>query len=857
MNYLVTIILFISGFLLPHLVSSQQYTMSDTTITTCSGTFYDSGGDAVNYSNNENFVLTFYSDNGNRLCFNFQSYDTESCCDYLEIYDGNSTAYPLIGRFLGSNSPGIITSAGSSLTFKFYSNGSVNAGGWAASISCSGAPLPAYNMTSGTISICSAVFYDNGGPTGNYPDNENRIMTFCSGDNSFIKIRFTDFDLSPEDSLWVYDGTFAISNLIAVLTGSAIPEEISSITGSCLIFWFKSNSATNLSGWQGILSCDSTPVINTIFNMSGGTQYTCNATFYDSGGETGDYSSVEDKIMSFHSTSGCPISANFTTFSTGSGADKLYIYDGPGITSPSLGFYSLNNVPPAITSTGSSLTFKFHSGNSSSGTGWAATLSCSMADITASPGLTACQGDTISLTASAGVSYNWSNGASTQQINVVNPGIYGLTVTDSNGCNLVSLPAYITINPKPNAVISSGGSTVFCQGDSVVLSASGETNYLWNDGWNGQFNTIFQSGNYFASVTNSYGCTSITDTIPVNVLQIPSAPATIYGDTAICYDQANISFYVNDVPEASSYIWDIPPGVFITSGNFTDSIVVIWGTISGNICVTAFNSNCSSTQTCKMVNAITTPAIPGSINGPAEVCQEELNISYSIPPVATTVNYNWTVPAGSSVSSGDSTTSITVNFGTLSGNICVNAGNICGTGNNKCMAVILIPVPETPVITLQDYNILSSSAATGNQWYDSNGTISGATFQTFTAPSTGYYFVIVTQNACSSDTSNIIYADLTDIDKTESTELLIYPNPVKNKMIIEILNPHPSYYRTGSGFSLLNSKFEILNVIGQVIYSSVICHPSLVIDLSALPRGIYVLKIYTDKKIIIKKIVLK
>jgi hypothetical protein len=46
---------------------SQNYNMSNDTVTTCSGNFYDSGGPLSNYLLNQTLAMTFTSSNGNRL----------------------------------------------------------------------------------------------------------------------------------------------------------------------------------------------------------------------------------------------------------------------------------------------------------------------------------------------------------------------------------------------------------------------------------------------------------------------------------------------------------------------------------------------------------------------------------------------------------------------------------------------------------------------------------------------------------------------------------------------------------------------------------------------------------------------
>lgn len=116
------------------------YLMSNTNVTlTCPPTFslfYDSGGPSSDYSNSENLTKTFTAPPGSCLSFTFGSFSTESCCDRLRIYDGPNAASPLIGTFLGTSGPGVVTSSGSSLTFSFTSDGSVTDPGWTASLSC-------------------------------------------------------------------------------------------------------------------------------------------------------------------------------------------------------------------------------------------------------------------------------------------------------------------------------------------------------------------------------------------------------------------------------------------------------------------------------------------------------------------------------------------------------------------------------------------------------------------------------------------------------------------------------------------------------------------------------------------------
>jgi len=112
-------------------------------VSACSATFFDSGGPTANYSNSESSIRTICpSSAGQYVQVVFNSFDVESCCDYLRIYNGNSTAAPLLGTFAGTNLPCNITSSAANgcLTFQFYSDGSVVYSGWNATISCVSSP---------------------------------------------------------------------------------------------------------------------------------------------------------------------------------------------------------------------------------------------------------------------------------------------------------------------------------------------------------------------------------------------------------------------------------------------------------------------------------------------------------------------------------------------------------------------------------------------------------------------------------------------------------------------------------------------------------------------------------------------
>jgi hypothetical protein len=131
----------------------------------CVDTIWDLGGPTRNYYNYESFTYTIAPANATGLSLNFTSFVLENGWDTLFIYDGNSTASPLIGHYTGSNSPGLVNASGNSLTLRFKSDVSTVAAGWEAIWQCVEDNIPpttVVSMPPGWItSDFTATFTDN------------------------------------------------------------------------------------------------------------------------------------------------------------------------------------------------------------------------------------------------------------------------------------------------------------------------------------------------------------------------------------------------------------------------------------------------------------------------------------------------------------------------------------------------------------------------------------------------------------------------------------------------------------------------------------------------------------------------
>ncbi|MBX9851615.1 MAG: family 16 glycosylhydrolase [Cytophagaceae bacterium] len=168
--------------------------------------------------------------------------------------------------------------------------------------------------------------------------------------------------------------------------------------------------------------------------------------------------------------------------------------------------------------------------------------------------------------------------------------------------------------------------------------------------------------------------------------------SNITGSASTCENQAGRIYSVTNTA-GSSYAWAVPSGSVITAGSTgpnNNSVTLTTGTVSGNVSVIETNTTgCAGTA----VNfAVTVNARPNtsSITGSATACTNQSGLIYSVTATAGS-SYAWTVPAGASItagSTGPNNNSVTVNIGTVSGNIGVTETNAAGcTGTNKTLSV--------------------------------------------------------------------------------------------------------------------------------------------------------------------------
>lgn len=171
--------------------------IDNTTVTICDAVFYDSGAENGDYSNDEDYIITFYPEiPGQMVILGFVEFDIENswnCVnDYFQIFDGTDITAPEIGMWCGPSGPTwqYATNEEGALTVLFHSNETITSSGWKAVISCDS------NVGMAQKEEVNVLVYPNPATNKLYIDSDveisNITLTSLSGINLTNLIQISD-----------------------------------------------------------------------------------------------------------------------------------------------------------------------------------------------------------------------------------------------------------------------------------------------------------------------------------------------------------------------------------------------------------------------------------------------------------------------------------------------------------------------------------------------------------------------------------------------------------------------------------------------------------------------------------------
>jgi hypothetical protein len=213
--------------------------------------------------------------------------------------------------------------------------------------------------------------------------------------------------------------------------------------------------------------------------------------------------------------------------------------------------------------------------------------------------------------------------------------------------------------------------------------------------------------------------------------------------------------------------------------------------------------------------------------------------------------------AGASAGTFTSTTGLTIDPATGGIDLATSTAGVYTVTNtvaaaNGCAATTATATftvnerPATPTLTAAfngTATTLTSSAATGNQFFFNGVAIAGATNQTYEVPgspaSLGSYTVVTTSaQGCASLPSAALVVT-SGRKPLAGSSLSVYPNPTPDGR----LNVELSGYRKAV-------ELNVFNALGQVVFSATVPasagNATQLVDLTQLPAGIYILRAKTE-----------
>ncbi len=346
---------------------------------------------------------------------------------------------------------------------------------------------------------------------------------------------------------------------------------------------------------------------------------------------------------------------------------------------------------------------------------------------------TICEGTNSNLTASGAYSYLWSTGATTASINVSTEGTYSVTGTSSEGCSQSS-SVYITVQEAP--IIAIDGPTTICNGTEHTLTASGASNYTWNNGTEtGSTLTITTGGIYTVTGSTSGGCAG---TSSITIQGKPTPSVTITGPSLICGNTPATLVASSNLPGVE-FVW--------STGETSNTLTAYY---PGYYSVTASLNGCTSsiTHPLSITDAPTPPTVtPAFRCGPGSVTLTASSVE------GTSCYWYASSTSQDVLATGDTYTTPSLS---VSNTYYVSAQNSTGCVSTRVpVTASIYPMPAAPTISSfsqcgeGDITLTATSTAPV-QWYsDAQGENTISPTQHITQTTT-YYAAAVSDNNCHS-----------------------------------------------------------------------------------------------------------
>jgi choice-of-anchor B domain-containing protein len=434
-----------------------------------------------------------------------------------------------------------------------------------------------------------------------------------------------------------------------------------------------------------------------------------------------------------------------------------------------------------------------------------------------------CEGETTLLVLTEGAQdYEWykdsvliSQGSSSLTID--QSGVY-YGVARNGQCRQASEAVEIQATPSPDAEIGIAEMTLCDSAPYTFLVPEGGESYTWyKDGelfleTTSNQMTISEAGEYQLEVTAG-GCTATSGLL--TVLEVPFPDVSLPGyEYVLCQGD---SLTLNAPPGAGHYAW-YHNGMLISEGA-TEEIVISAG---GIYTLEAANGICFDVSDEIIVSVLPAPEFTYSFSGPLGFCEGEF-VTIAVNS-ALELSFSLVDAGGGSI---PFETEIAIDE---TGSFSILAENEACQVQTPYFAVEVFQ-PAAPDISV-DLNLLTSTEAAAYQWYFFDDPIPGATDRIWTATESGLYFVeIIDMNGCIAR-SNAVEVFVTSVAESNSGLLHVFPNPVSGMLTIRLDDPDGRL-----------EHLALFDAAGRLLWTTDPLENSHQLDMSALPAGVYRLRV--------------
>jgi PKD repeat protein len=414
-------------------------------------------------------------------------------------------------------------------------------------------------------------------------------------------------------------------------------------------------------------------------------------------------------------------------------------------------------------------------------------------------------------------------------------GTYTITVKDSANC-LVSQTTTLT-QPTALALVPSSTNSS-CGGSTGIASVaiSGGTpayTYSWQGGASTSSISSLHSGSYQVTVTDANAC-SINTSIAVND---NAGPVVTFSNTItpVCVNAS--SFALTGGSGTPSGGTGTYAGIGVSGGAFYNPAAAGAGTHT--ISYTYTQGGCTSSAT----NTITVNPLP-HINIASSPANGQVCTGSSLTLTATGANtYTW----NNSVNNGIAFTPASSGSYTVTGvdgNNCSSTANIAVTLNSIPVVSLSFTGHDTLGTCQSTVNLSGGSPAGGNY---SGMDVSANAFSPSSAGAGTYTITYTYTNntgctASKSTALHVLPCPLFVPEQKANGFLKVYPNPSDGNMVVEV--------------SEQSGLIEVMNLVGELIYSRKITQLTESLNLQSQPDGVYLIRVSSKNSSAVQRIVL-